>query len=109
MKAELWLEDRLADSPPDLRERLSAVIETLDVEADLAGALLEAACRALASVRGRLHRREAAYDLLLADGLFTLACEAAARDEPESLVERCRAMGPDGRLGSFAAEWTGSG
>lgn len=108
MKTDAWLKARLADSPPDLRQRLSDVIDALEVESDVAGALLEVGCRALASVRGRLDRRQAAYDLLLADGLLTLACEAAARDDPEHLAERCRAMGPSGRLGSFAAGWARS-
>ncbi len=104
-----WLSNRLTDSPTPLRERLEEIVSDLDPGADFATALLEAACRLLEQVRERLEHREAALDLLVADGLLTLACEAAAFAEPETLVERCQAMGPDGEIGRVASRWAGRG
>ena len=104
-----WLSKRLKDSPTPLRERLEEIVGGLDPGADFAAALLEAACTLLEQVRARLEHREAALDLLVADGLLTLACEAAAFAEPDTLVERCQAMGPDGELGRVAARWAGRG
>jgi hypothetical protein len=100
-----WLERRLRDSPPSLRERLEPHVARLDDEADLPRALVSAACDLLDSIRDRLDERAAAFDLLAADGLLTLACEAAALDDPEDLAERCREMGPDGELGRLAERW----
>jgi hypothetical protein len=100
-----WLRKRLQDSPPPLRERLESHVAQLDGEADLSEALVVAACDLLDSIRDRLDQREAAFDLLAADGLLTLACEAAAYSDPETLAERCRGMGPDGELGRLAERW----
>jgi hypothetical protein len=100
-----WLLDRLQDSPSPLRERLEVHVARLDDESDLSGALVAAACELLDSIRDRLDQREAAYDLLAADGLLTLACEAAAFADPETLADRCRGMGPDGELGRVAERW----
>jgi hypothetical protein len=107
MMAVDWLRDRLAGSPAPLRGRLQAAVGQLEDEADLCGALLAAACRLLESTRGRLDRREAAFDLLTADGLLTLACEAAALDDPERVAQRCQAMGPSGEFGRLAEHWVG--
>lgn len=107
MMAVDWLQGRLAGSPVPLRGRLEAVVGQLDDEPDLCTALLAAAYRLLESTRGRLDRREAAFDLLTADGLLTLACEAAARDDPEGLARRCQAMGPGGEFGRLAERWVG--
>ena len=41
--------------------------------------------------------------------LLTLACEAAAVTDPETLADRCRIMGPGGKLGSVASRWVGRG
>jgi hypothetical protein len=90
-----------------LRERLERRIAGLDAENDLAAALVAAACEVLESVRGRIDRREAAFDLLAADGLLTLACEAAAYADAEGLAERCREMGPGGELGCASERWLG--
>lgn len=103
-----WLGRVLADTPDPLRGRLAAMIDELPREGDVPGALLAMACQVLESVRDRLDDREAAYDLLLADALLTLACEAAAHSDPASLVERCAAMGPGGELGRLAERWAGS-
>jgi len=103
--SEDWLRERLQDSPSPLRERLEAHVARLDDESDLSGALVAAACDLLDSIRDRLDQREAAYDLLAADGLLTLACEAAAFADPETVADRCRSMGPDGELGRVAERW----
>lgn len=100
-----WLQKRLRDSPPPLRERLETRVARLEGDGELDGALLTTACDLLDSIRDRLDQRAAAFDLLAADGLLTLACEAAARADPESLAERCREMGPDGKLGLLAQRW----
>lgn len=102
-----WLVRRLEESPEPLRRDLRSTIGELSADADLSEALLEAACRKLESVRGRLNAREAAFDLLVADGLLTLACEAAAIADPGRLAERCQAMGPGGKLGRLASDWAG--
>ena len=102
-----WLQRTLADSPAPLRERLQTVVAELDPGADLAEALLETACRFLEGAREGLERRESASDLLVADGLLTLACEAAAYSSAEDLADRCRAMGPCGELGRVAERWAG--
>lgn len=103
-----WLGRVLADTPEPLRGRLLPMIGDLPQDGDLPAALLTMACDVLESVRDRLDEREAAYDLLLADGLLTLACEAAAHSDPASLVKRCGAMGPGGELGRVAERWAGS-
>ncbi len=101
-----WLQERLSASPEPLRSRLTRTVEELGDDADSPEAMVAEACRLLESVRGRLQRREAAFDLLVADGLLTLACEAAAAGS-EDVVERCRAMGPCGALGDLARSWAG--
>jgi hypothetical protein len=102
-----WLQARIGESPPPLQERLRAVVAGIDPAADLTGALLAAARDLLDDVRSRVDHREAALDLLVADGLLTLACEAVAYSDPETLAERCRAMGPGGELGRVAERWAG--
>ncbi|MGD2216041.1 MAG: hypothetical protein PVJ64_04770 [Gemmatimonadales bacterium] len=101
------LQSKIADSPLPLRERLAEVIAGIDPAVDLADALLAAARQLLEDVRDRLESRDAALDLLAADGLLTLACEVAAASDPETLEERCRAMGPSGELGRIAERWAG--
>jgi hypothetical protein len=103
--AKDWLRSRLEASPAPLRERLESPIANLDTDLDLSEALLEGACELLDRARQRLDLRESAYDLLAADGLLTLACEAAAISQPEKIADRCRDMGPSGRLGNVAARW----
>ncbi len=105
MMSEEWLRDRLRNSPPPLRERLEYHVARLGSEAELPGSLVAAACDLLDGIRDRLDDREAAFDLLAADGLLTLACEAAAFSDPDTLEERCRGMGPDGELGRLAERW----
>ncbi|UCF21054.1 MAG: hypothetical protein JSU87_06615 [Gemmatimonadota bacterium] len=105
MRGGDWLEERLAKSPEPLRERLEAVVGRLDPNQELYQALLGAATELLDGVRGRLELRDSAFDLLVADGLLTLACEAVAFSDPDHLVEGCRAMGPDGELGRIAGRW----
>lgn len=102
-----WLSDRISDTPEPLRERLQEAIGELDPEAELTGELLGAATRRLESVQNRLHHREAAFVLLVADGLLTLACEAAAFAHPARVGELCREMGPGGELGRLAERWLG--
>ncbi len=102
-----WLQARIGESPPPLRERFRAVVAGIDPATDLSDALLAAARDLLDDVRSRVDHREAAFDLLVADGLLTLACEAAAYSDPEALAERCRAMGPSGELGRVAERWAG--
>jgi len=107
MTAEDWLRLRLAESPTPLRERLEGPIAKLTPDVDLPDALMAAACELLERARDRLDSRESAFDLLAADGLLTLACEAAAFSNPETLAEHCRAMGPGGELGRVADRWMG--
>jgi hypothetical protein len=107
MMAADWLRNKLAQSPEPLRGRLETAVGQLDDQAELCAALFAAACHLLESTRGRLDRREAAFDLLTADGLLTLACEAAAFDDPEGLARRCQAMGPGGEFGRLAERWVG--
>jgi hypothetical protein len=102
-----WLQAKIGESPLPLQERLREVVVGIDPAADLSGELLAAARDLLDSVQGRVERRDAALDLLVADGLLTLACEAAASSDPEALAERCRAMGPSGELGRIAKRWAG--
>ncbi len=105
---EDWLRLRVDASPAPLRERLEWPIANLDSDLDLSDALLNAACELLERARASLEGRESAYDLLAADGLLTLACEAAAISDPEAIADRCRDMGPGGRLGHVAARWMSS-
>lgn len=102
-----WLLQRLAETPEPLRGGLEEQIGRFEPGADISDALFTAACRLLDGVRTGLDRREAAIDLLVADGLLTLACEASARTDPARLAERCRDMGPGGELGQLARRWTG--
>ncbi len=107
--SEEWLRRRLAESPAPLRERLERRIRGLEVGAgDLPAALVSAAVEILESLRDSIEDREAAFELLTADGLLTLACEAAAYADPEHLPERCRDMGPSGELGRVAERWVGA-
>jgi hypothetical protein len=105
MTEETWLRERLDATPHPLRELLEQRVAELDSSLDLPEALLAAACSILDSVHGRLDTREAAYELLAADGLLTLACEAAAWVRPETVAEVCRDMGPGGELGRVAERW----
>lgn len=102
-----WLSARLSETPEPLRERLETAIGEIDPDADLTRELLAAATRRLDALRDRLHDRTAAFELLVADGLLTLACEAAAFADPAEVAERCRAMGPGGGLGRVAERWLG--
>jgi hypothetical protein len=102
-----WLQVKIGESPAPLQERLRKAVAGLDPAADLPDALLAAARDLLDGVRARLERRDAALDLLAADALLTLACEAAASADPDGLAERCRAMGPSGELGRIAERWAG--
>jgi hypothetical protein len=102
-----WLERRLADTPSPLREGLAEKIAELDPGQELSAALLSVARETLESIRGRLDEREAAFALLVADGLLTLACDAAAFNDPNTVAERCREMGPGGELGRLAKGWAG--
>lgn len=106
MRAD-WLQVRIGESPQPLQERLRDVVAGIDPGADLPDALLAAARDLLDSVRSGVEHRDVALDLLVADGLLTLACEAAAYSDPEVLAERCRAMGPSGELGRVAERWAG--
>lgn len=102
-----WLRARLSEAPAPLRERLETAIAEVDLEAELSRELLATATRRLEAVRERLNDRESAFELLVADGLLTLACEAAAFSDPHTVAERCREMGPGGELGRVAARWLG--
>ncbi|HSG80760.1 MAG TPA: hypothetical protein VLC48_00815, partial [Gemmatimonadota bacterium] len=102
-----WLERRLADTPSPLRGGLEKAIADLDPDQELSVALLTAARDTLESIRDRLEEREAAFALLVADGLLTLACDAAAFNDPATVAERCREMGPGGELGRLAKHWAG--
>lgn len=102
-----WLRLRVVESPAPLRERLEEAVANLDPKVDLPDALMAAASALLEGARDRLKSRDAAFDLLAADGLLTLACEAAAFSDPGALAERCRAMGPGGELGRVAGRWVG--
>lgn len=104
-----WLRSRLGNTPAPLREGLERAIAGLDPEMDLSEALLAAARGTLDGVRDRLGHRDAAFDLLVADALLTLACDAAAFSDPDTVAESCRAMGPGGALGRLAADWEGRG
>lgn len=83
---------------------MRAAVEPI-VGGDPIDGLVDAACRLLDVVRVRIEDRETAYDLLAADGLLSLACEAAATYDAENLATRCREIGPGGRLGELAALW----
>lgn len=107
MMGSAWLQAKIAESPPPLQERLREAVAGIDPAADLPGALLAAARDLLEDVRDRLESRDAALDLLAADGLLTLACELTAASDPETLEECCRAMGPSGELGRIAERWAG--
>ncbi|NIR44852.1 MAG: hypothetical protein GWN99_11135 [Gemmatimonadetes bacterium] len=107
MRRHDWLRRRLDETPSPLREELEKAVAGLEAESEPAAVLVATACRTLDGVRGRLDERAAAFDLLLADGLLTLACDAAAFGDPDAVVERCRAMGPSGELGRLARKWAG--
>ncbi len=102
-----WLQERIDQSPLPLQARLREAVSAIDPAADLPKALLAAARDLLDGVRDRVEHRDAALDLLAADGLLTLACEAVASLDEEALAERCRAMGPSGELGRIAERWAG--
>ena len=104
-----WLQAKISESPLPLQQRLRDAVAGIDPAADLPGELLAAARDLLDSLRGYMERRASALDLLVADGLLTLACEAAALSDPEALAERCRDMGPSGELGRVALRWAGRG
>ncbi len=100
-----WLGRRLADTPSPLREGLEKAIADLDPDVELSQALLAAARATLERIRNRLEHRDAAFDLLVSDGLLTLACDAAAFSDPATVEARCRDMGPGGDLGRLAERW----
>ncbi len=99
------LETRVRAAPEPLRSGLASAIERLDDGPDLAERLVDLAIERIEEVRERLDHRDGAFDLLVADGLLTLACEVAALSRPTEVADRCRLMGPAGRLGELARTW----
>jgi hypothetical protein len=81
-----WLESRLADAPPDLAARTREVI-ALAAPAALPERLAEASRIALHRAEAHPLERAAALDLLVADGLVTLALAAQVEDDPDRLAE----------------------
>jgi hypothetical protein len=95
----VWLEARLEDAPPALRDAVLRAWEAASGGEGVTARCVEAACALLADERVALERGRA-FDLLAADALVTLACEAAAETAPDRLAEIARALGPAGRLGA---------
>jgi hypothetical protein len=91
-----WLEDRLADVPAALADRVREAVRaseaTQSVRAmnaaseSVSGLLLDAAVACMTAALRHGPRRAAAADLLAADALLTWACEAAV-DEGRGRLE----------------------
>jgi len=76
-----WLNGRVSRAPADLRTRMNAAVRDAIVTGGPASALLlEAAARCIARAVALGRDRRAALDLLAADGLLTVACDAAVEE-----------------------------
>ena len=75
--AEAWLQTREPAAPDGLRARMIDALRAAEGDS-LPELLAHAAALRLESALALGDAREAAFDLLAADGLLTYACEAAA-------------------------------
>jgi hypothetical protein len=99
-----WLEPRLAQAPPELRDDILQLLETtpgLDLS-DPVDALAAAALAGLEQVVGGTGNRTDALRLLAADAALTYAFEAAA--EVGRSAELAARVGLDGELGERLSE-----
>ena len=84
-----WLEARLTEAPPSLRQRIERVLDR-HVPArttSLAQELRSLADVLLAEAKEGPASRETALTLLAADALVTYACEVTAESEPARLAD----------------------
>ncbi len=83
-----WLDARRPPPPPDLCGHLAAGVGLGD--GDAVGSLTHEAVSALHRARAATGRvRQSARDLLMADALFTYACEAALElPDPDAALRR---------------------
>jgi len=95
-----WLNRRVARSPADLRARMTAaLLDATVTRAPASALLLEAAAQCIARALALGRDRRAALELLAADGLLTVACDAAAeegdaRDFPRRVSVRLATLLP---------------
>ncbi|HSR14870.1 MAG TPA: hypothetical protein VLL51_03920, partial [Gemmatimonadales bacterium] len=80
-----WLEARSRGAPPALRQRVMAYLDRAGGDGELAADLAEAGRLALRAALEQGDRRSAAFDLLAADALVTLALQAQADGHPGAL------------------------
>ncbi|MCI0435681.1 MAG: hypothetical protein L0271_18850 [Gemmatimonadetes bacterium] len=72
-----WLGARLQRAPVGLRARMQDALDGIDSSGEPSDTLLEAAAACIARAVALQQDRRAALDLLAADGLLTIACDAA--------------------------------
>jgi hypothetical protein len=101
--AAAWTAERLAGSPPALREAILAALPA-DPALPVSEALAEGALALYASVAGGCLQRADALPLLAADALATHALEAQAEADPAGLAALAARM--EGRIGRLAPEET---
>jgi len=87
-----WLDSRLMEAPPALRDAVTVQRAACSVQRDgapseFATVLRACAEGALAEAQDRPATHETALKLLTADALLTLACEWVAERDPASLGE----------------------
>jgi hypothetical protein len=87
-RAAEWLSARSAAAPAALVDASLDAVREVEAE-DVPGALGEAGVRRLERVLASPADRSAALDLLVADGLLTYACEAAAAEPAAALDVLC--------------------
>ena len=85
MSVEDWVESRLGDAPEELRR---AVVDAVNGQRSMVNGappdpqdLMAAAERVLAAIDPARTDRQAAFQLLAADALVTMACEVRSRWE----------------------------
>ncbi len=103
-----WLEPRLAEAPPELRDDILQLLDTtpgLDLS-DPVDALATAALAGLEQVVAGTGSRTEALRLLAADAALTYAFEAAA--EVGRSAELAARVGLDGELGRRLTEAAGA-
>jgi hypothetical protein len=95
-----WIEERSEGMPAALQPALHAGIADVRSTGDVAAGLIDGAAVLLERVLSSMPmRRDQALDLLAADALATMACEAAADDPATFEMHARHAMKTIGSMG----------
>lgn len=98
-----WLRTRTPPPPERLMRRMERALDGTHADGDLVIRLGDAAIDCLRAALAAASRRDAALDLLAADGLLTYAWEAASTHGADGLDRFAAAYSPD-RLATLLSD-----